>query len=82
MNTKGQSTDTPILLTIVVFQAFVLICLGFLDVTATTVVADTHLGFSQTVISNLAVLGWGNLLVFTPMLVCIVYIIAKFIRGI
>jgi hypothetical protein len=33
------------------------------------------------IITNIELLGWGNTLIFTPLEVCIAYIIAKLIRG-
>ena len=85
-NKKGQtSTDTPILLSIVVFQAFILICLGFLDMNENDITLNTYGGgiinFIFNMISNIAVLSWGNLLIFAPLGIALTYIIAKLIRG-
>jgi hypothetical protein len=84
---KAQtSTDTPIILSILVFQAFIIICLGFLNINNNEITTTTHentlWGFSITnIITNISILGWGNLLIFVPIEICIIYIIAKLFRG-
>jgi len=83
MNKKGQvATDTPILLSIFVFQAFVLLSLGFLNITDVTTVSSGTILFSfGNIINSIALLGWGNTLLFAPITLCVIYIIAKLIRG-
>lgn len=103
---KAQvSTDTPIILFILVFQTFVILALGFLNITntsvespnitsyseittysnSTTTVTTTNTGNSLfsigNIISNIKILGWGNSLIFAPLIIVIIYIIAKLIRG-
>lgn len=89
-NNKAQvSTDTPILLWILVFQAFIVLGIGFLHVTPTTktvggdinIVGIPNISFTQTLVTNISYLGWGNLLLFAPLEICLIYIIAKLIRG-
>jgi hypothetical protein len=85
MNKKAQtSTDTPIILSILVFQTFVVLMLGFLNVSSTEIVS-TNTGnalFSfGNIISNISYLGWGNILIFSPLIICLIYIIAKLVRG-
>jgi len=84
---NGQvSTDTPILLSIIVFQIFIITCLGFLDISENYVTyqgfGSETIGFFQNIIINISYLGWGNTLIFLPLIICLSYIIAKFIRGI
>lgn len=81
MNNKGQTaTDTPIIIYIVVFQVFVITMLGFLNITPETQTVGA-LNFTQNIITNLSIIGWGNLLVFFPLEVALGYIIVKLIRG-
>ena len=89
-NKKGQtSTDTPIIISIFTFQIFIIIMLGFLDINTDTkdvgLNADIpligHIGFAYNIITNISILGWGNLLLFTPSIIALAYIIAKLIRG-
>lgn len=78
---KGQtSTDTPIILSIFAFQAFLVVMLGFLNITPETQ-SVTGFGFTQNIISNISLLGWGNTILFTPLVVGLGYIILKLIRG-
>jgi hypothetical protein len=82
MYKKAQvATDTPILLSIFVFQAFVILSLGFLNVSYTKQTADTSLFNFGNIITSIAELGWGNTLLFAPIGLCVIYIIAKLIRG-
>ena len=82
---KAQvSTDTPIVLTILVFQTFVVTALGFLtianeDVTATNA-KNIFFSFGN-IVNNIAILGWGNALIFAPLIIVLLYILAKLIRG-
>jgi hypothetical protein len=95
---KAQAgTDTVIILSILSFQTFIILCLGFLSTTQTTYVGSDNISFNITgvstissgnrlfsfgnIISNISELGWGNSLLFTPLLICIGYIVAKLIRG-
>ena len=85
-NKKAQTaTDTPILLTIIVFQAFIILCLGWLNLTESDVSTVTHgsglINFTVNIVTNIGLLGWGNAILFAPLEVCIIYIIAKLIRG-
>jgi hypothetical protein len=82
-NKKGQtSTDTPIILSILVFQAFVILCLGFLNVKDSEVTTSGNVLFSfGNIISSISVLGWGNAIIFAPLIICLGYILAKLIRG-
>lgn len=77
---KRAQTDSSIILSILVFQAFIIIALGFLDTTPTTVEV-TGSGFGQNIITNIAALGWFNAILFIPIYVVIGYIILKLIRG-
>ena len=84
MNNKAQTaTDTPIILSILVFQAFVILMLGFINIndSTNTVVGSNTINFTQNILTNIKLLGWGNSLIFAPLLVCIIYIVAKLIRG-
>ena len=75
---KGQTaTDTPIILTIVVFNAFIILSLGFLNINnSDSIKTQTYgsglINFSQNIVTNISLLGWGNALLFTPLVVCIV----------
>lgn len=81
-NKKAQtSTDTPIILSILVFQAFVLLGLGFLNVPTTDVGINDALFSFGNIINAIELLGWGNSLLFAPLVICIGYILAKLIRG-
>lgn len=81
MNKKGQvATDTPILIWLVVFQAFIITMLGLLNITPETQSVGIA-NFTQNIITNLSILGWGNLLIFLPLEIALGYIIAKLIRG-
>ena len=84
MNKKGQANDTAILLSIIIFQTFILICLGFLNVSdseISTINSGSELFSFGNIISNIQILGWGNLLIFTPLFIGLGYIIARLIRG-
>lgn len=83
MNKKAQtSTDTPIILSIIVFQAFVVLGLGFLNVTdITTTNSGTSLFSFGNIINSIKLLGWGNTLIFAPLEISLFYIIAKLVRG-
>jgi len=88
-NKKGQSlSDATILLGIIVFQAFIIICLGFLNVeqvnyagNLTSNIVISSFFSLPNIITSITVLGWGNLLIFAPLEVILIYIIAKLIRG-
>jgi hypothetical protein len=77
---KAQSSDTPILLTILVFQAFIIVGLGFLELTSESQTIGAF-SFSTNIINNIALLGWGNSILFAPLIICVIYIVAKLIRG-
>ena len=86
MNKKGQLTDTVILMSMIIFQSFTVICLGFLNVSENDITTTTYdnpivSSFVVNVISNIGQLGWGNLLIFLPLEVGLIYIIAKLVRG-
>lgn len=85
MNKKAQATDTPIILGILVFQAFIIICLGFLTMYNNEVKTSDNgsdlINFKINIITNIKAFGWGNTLIFAPLEICIVYIIAKLVRG-
>lgn len=89
MNKAQVSTDTPIILSIIVFQTFIIIMLGFLNINIATknVTGELnlpllpHISFTQNIITNITLLGWGNLLIFLPLEICLGYIILKLIRG-
>lgn len=92
---KGQvSTDTPIIFSIFVFQAFVIIMIGFIPIYNVTDIKYNEsnatvnlpgvlpdMSFGQKILTNIAILGWGNLIIFAPLEVCFIYIIAKLLRG-
>lgn len=82
-NKKAQvATDTPILLGIIVFQSFVILGLGFLnfsDITQTN--SGSELFSFGNIITSISLLGWGNTLIFFPLEIALIYIIAKLIRG-
>lgn len=95
-NKKAQvATDTPIILSILAFQAFIILCLGFLTIitvsnnpdsismntSGITTNSPSNIFSFGNIITNIELLGWGNTLIFTPLGVCIAYIIAKLIRG-
>ena len=96
---KAQtSTDTPILISIIAFQAFIILALGFLNVNyasqksinSTSINATyqiqtynvplTNLSITN-IITNISYLGFANVLIFSPIIGAIIYIIAKLIRG-
>jgi hypothetical protein len=87
MKNKKAQSEAGILLLILVFQAFVIISLGFLNITndtddITTTNYDSGLGdFVVNIITNIKLLGWGNTLLFAPLTITIIYIIARLIRG-
>lgn len=93
---KAQvSTDTPIILSIFSFQIFIIICLGFLSTSQTTYISTDNISFNITgisttnnslfsfgnILSNISILKWGNTLLFSPLIICITYIVVKLIRG-
>lgn len=93
---KAQtSTDTPIILSILVFQAFIIIMLGFLNVntennsvdsinansTGVTTNTPTTIFNIGSIIHSIKILGWFNTILFIPLEVIIGYIIVKLIRG-
>lgn len=89
MNKKAQS-DTAVILFILVFQAFLIISLGFLNIDTTEEEVGTDsLGvvglitpsFNQNVINNIEQLGVWNTLIFAPLIIVLIYIIAKLVRG-
>lgn len=82
MNKKGQtSTDTPIILSILVFQAFIIIMLGFLNVDSNNNDVSVPLFSFDNIITSISELGWFNTIIFAPLIICLGYILAKLIRG-
>jgi hypothetical protein len=87
---KAQtSTDTPIIIFLVAFQSFIFIALGFLSIdyeqkqVGTTInILGFDLGtWSFNLVTNVLQLGVWNILIFTPSVVAVAYIIVKLIRG-
>jgi hypothetical protein len=85
MKYKKSQSDVSFILGVLVFNAFVILALGFLNINNdNNVTTETHglEAFSMNIISNITLLGWGNTLIFTPLILCIIYLVGKFIRGI
>jgi hypothetical protein len=89
MNKKAQS-EAGLLLTLLVFQAVIIVFLGFLELTTEQNEVGTptlNLGlfsvpkFGFNIISNIAQLGWFNLIIFVPISIVVGYIVARIIRG-
>ena len=84
-------SDTQIIIAIVAFQTFIILSLGFLNVgyvegsqQVTTVdsgVEIFNVNFGFNLMTNITALGAFNVLIFSPLLVGVGYIIAKLIRG-
>ena len=84
-------SDTQILIAIVAFQTFIVLSLGFLNVgyidgaqEVTTVDTDVevfNINFGFNLMNNISALGAFNVLIFSPLIVGVGYIIAKLIRG-
>ena len=83
MNKKAQAaTDTPIIISIFTFQSFIIVALGFLNITPDNqVIGSDLINFTQNIVNNISYLGWANTIIFTPLIIAITYIIAKLIRG-
>jgi hypothetical protein len=88
INRKAQS-ETAVIIGILSFQAFIIVCLGFINISATTegiggdvsIVGIPLFNWGTSLISNIALLGWANLIIFAPLIAGLVYIIARLIRG-
>ena len=86
-----MSEDTGIIMGIIAFQAVIILCLGFLQVsyveigndvaTVDTTVEIFNVSFGQNLITNISSLGFLNVLIFSPLIAGFGYIIAKLIRG-
>jgi hypothetical protein len=79
---NGQaSTDTVIIFSILIFNGFLVLSLGFLNIDyEENNISDVLFSFGN-IISNIIELGWGNILLFAPLIICLGYILAKLIRG-
>lgn len=83
--------DTGLIIGIVAFQAVIIICLGFLQIETESsgynaTILNTglevfNLNFTQNLITNISSLGFANILIFSPLIAGIGYVIVKLIRG-
>ena len=81
-NKKAQS-EVAILITILAFQIFIITALGFINITPeTNSYSEPITGFSfLNIITSISVLGWANILIFSPLISGLVYIVARLVRG-
>lgn len=77
---KKAQTDTAIIISIIAFQAVIILGLGFLSITPDTQSVGAF-SFTENLVTNIELLGWANALIFTPLVVGFIYIIARLIRG-
>jgi hypothetical protein len=82
LNKKGEGvTDAGIILSILVFQSIIITGLGFISINTDSQNIDSGLGFSTNIINNITELGFFNLILFTPLIIVLTYLIVKLIRG-
>jgi hypothetical protein len=88
---KKAQSEAGIILSILVFQAFIIVFLGFINITIPydtedvggeiSIVGIPLTSWGSTLINNISVLGWANAIIFAPATLCLTYIIVRLFRG-